>query len=615
MKFLELLETYEKVDVKKVKEIIAEKEKKLKEIIKECFAVPFTSPTEAISIIEKDYLTSNTTSKNVEFIKENKDWVVNKIKNLTESEIKIIINNYENGSKVDKVKADNVELETEGKKRGRGRPPKSGTVQEPKDTEIVDKQLIEDVPNEDNDEELDQLETEDSFPTEPEDEDITIADISRGGYDVGVVNGKFIGHFSDYDEALEAIKEYQKGSNFYPNIWNISDHGNAMLINDKGEEIKECTKTLPEKKLNETGEMSKYDIEKGGEDYGWATAIKDAVKKIAKNTNGKVKFEEIRPFDKYQGPYAVIKINGKFDKLWTTDNEDEYYIERLDIKGSIFELSEAINGDEEVMKICKKNVEDERSKEYKVKSESSMREYSSLEPCCESEEDETVEEGDLIDLKPVHLDKEQYEVAKKSKDFKVSDWKWDDEKQLYTAKNLEEAKDEDKEPRLQWLDIVDDNTIESSKKDKEESEDEIIITDDPKIDFETGDEEENSIEDIIDIDDEKAEADEEQNEEPEVIEQGPKEKIIDIVKEMPEDKLKLIAKLLKKSKDAKVDVEDIISSIDKLEDKDITQLLDLLSGTNSDEVVEELPDGDVELETKEEDELETPEDEKEEEKE
>ena len=63
-----------------------------------------------------------------------------------------------------------------------------------------------------------------------------------------------------------------------------------------------------------------------------------------------------------------------------------------------------------------------------------------------------------------------------------------------------------------------------------------------------------------------------------------------------------------------IDAEEVIEDIEKLDDDFIKQLSDLLSGTNSEETVEEIePNGDIELETKEEDEEETPEDEKNEE--
>jgi hypothetical protein len=48
---------------------------------------------------------------------------------------------------------------------------------------------------------------------------------------------KFLGEFSTTDEALEFVKEHMEEEQFFPNIWWISDHGNAWLIDLDGKEI------------------------------------------------------------------------------------------------------------------------------------------------------------------------------------------------------------------------------------------------------------------------------------------------------------------------------------------------------------------------------------------
>ncbi len=63
----------------------------------------------------------------------------------------------------------------------------------------------------------------------PRDEDICIS--SNGfKYSVGIVNGEFIGEFGPYDDAENAVKNWMRENNFFPNVWSISDHGNALLI-------------------------------------------------------------------------------------------------------------------------------------------------------------------------------------------------------------------------------------------------------------------------------------------------------------------------------------------------------------------------------------------------
>ena len=107
-------------------------------------------------------------------------------------------------------------------------------------------------------------------------------------------------------------------------------------------------------KLNETGEMNKYDIQKGGEYYEWAKEIEKDIKKIQRATKGILKFKKMEPYDKYQGPYAVVTINGKIDNIWSMEYED-LFIEDLKLLGSWQLLSKALMGDPKALKITKKN--------------------------------------------------------------------------------------------------------------------------------------------------------------------------------------------------------------------------------------------------------------------
>lgn len=109
--------------------------------------------------------------------------------------------------------------------------------------------------------------------------------------------------------------------------------------------------------------MGQHDIQQGGEDYEWAKAIENDVIELGKLTKGKVKFLKMNPFDKYQGPYASVTINGKFDSIWSVGNEDQekiLYIERLEWTGGIYELAGAINGDKKWIEKVKNNTESYR---------------------------------------------------------------------------------------------------------------------------------------------------------------------------------------------------------------------------------------------------------------
>jgi hypothetical protein len=73
-------------------------------------------------------------------------------------------------------------------------------------------------------------------PVEPEPEpcaeDYAISDSGTLGslYSVGIVEGKFLGEYKTLEEAEAAIRADMEGSNYFPNVWMISDHGNAHLI-------------------------------------------------------------------------------------------------------------------------------------------------------------------------------------------------------------------------------------------------------------------------------------------------------------------------------------------------------------------------------------------------
>ena len=65
----------------------------------------------------------------------------------------------------------------------------------------------------------------------PDEGDYAVETTGRG-LSVSEVGGKFLGMARDWDEAETMIRNHQRGSNFYPSVWNVSDHGNAHLVGD-----------------------------------------------------------------------------------------------------------------------------------------------------------------------------------------------------------------------------------------------------------------------------------------------------------------------------------------------------------------------------------------------
>jgi len=64
----------------------------------------------------------------------------------------------------------------------------------------------------------------------PEDEDIYFHPSGPLGFKTSVsAGGKHLGEFSSNDEAEAAAREWTNRSNFWPNVWRVSDHGNYHL--------------------------------------------------------------------------------------------------------------------------------------------------------------------------------------------------------------------------------------------------------------------------------------------------------------------------------------------------------------------------------------------------
>ena len=103
--------------------------------------------------------------------------------------------------------------------------------------------------------------------------------------------------------------------------------------------------------------MGYGDIQEGGEDYEWAKAIEEAVKGIEEATGGKLKFEGMKPFDKYQGPYASVTINGSPDTIWDAgvEAEEVLFVENKGWIGFAYRIADAVDGDEQAIEELEAN--------------------------------------------------------------------------------------------------------------------------------------------------------------------------------------------------------------------------------------------------------------------
>lgn len=74
--------------------------------------------------------------------------------------------------------------------------------------------------------------------TTPEDEDCFISPCGRLGSQYSIAcGGKYLDTVSDFNDAIHKVNDWQRKNKVFPNIWMVSDHGNAVLINAKGNEI------------------------------------------------------------------------------------------------------------------------------------------------------------------------------------------------------------------------------------------------------------------------------------------------------------------------------------------------------------------------------------------
>lgn len=242
MKMMELLER-EGIDISNIKKIITEKNAKISAIIKESFSGQFTGRDEAVLNVENFSKAKESAKIDLAFLKENKDVIIDKIKNLTEGDIKIVINN--NGDKKPSFSVTD-DVEECAKKGKRGRPPKvkeptedeEGATEEPKDDEQLTEKDVDIEPKADVVDEKKEIET-DSEDKELEEKLITPSDgkekedmtkCSECEYKKGSAKSKSANEYMEAKMAelnADELEEAQAGSGAFKK----SDEGMPKITN------------------------------------------------------------------------------------------------------------------------------------------------------------------------------------------------------------------------------------------------------------------------------------------------------------------------------------------------------------------------------------------------
>jgi len=140
MDFLTYLNKYENEDISDVKNIIETRNKKMDSIISEAFKdVEYPSKKEALLNLDRVFRSEETAPKSVDvkYVNENFDVLADKINNLSEGDIRIIIHNHEGPGNGKGPAA--VEMAEEGAtpKKKRGRPRKEDFTKAPKNTGVI----------------------------------------------------------------------------------------------------------------------------------------------------------------------------------------------------------------------------------------------------------------------------------------------------------------------------------------------------------------------------------------------------------------------------------------------------------------------------------------------
>ena len=175
MDFLKFLKDYENEDVTKVAQIIESNKSKEQKIISEAFNNDFASKKEALFNLVNYFGDSNTAPKgiDVKYVKEHMDELNDKIKQLDEGDIRIIIHNHEGPGKGKGIGSMEMEEEGATPKKKRGRPRKKDFSKAPKNTGVIYDEADPDIVNDMiSDEDLSDIPTKGDVIQDIGDEDI-----------------------------------------------------------------------------------------------------------------------------------------------------------------------------------------------------------------------------------------------------------------------------------------------------------------------------------------------------------------------------------------------------------------------------------------------------------
>lgn len=199
-----------------------------------------------------------------------------------------------------------------------------------------------------------------------------------GDFDPNEFGGEaMIAAMQDIGSEFEPLGKSRFEKNINPDEF-IDDlkRQNLNLPNDK-KELGDIEKTMAKKRahekmfgagtLNETGEWS--DDEEGS---AWIESLREELEMVQNMLAPGLYFiiKEIKGFDKYQGPYAIIEINGDKYKVWTQEN-NELWIEdfpldntssegsRKGFMGNSAEVADAISSQYSVLSDLNETLDDD----------------------------------------------------------------------------------------------------------------------------------------------------------------------------------------------------------------------------------------------------------------
>jgi hypothetical protein len=108
---------------------------------------------------------------------------------------------------------------------------------------------------------------------------------------------------------------------------------NTIDLKDTNPPVDSDKKLFFDEKLNETGEWDESDDEM----VSWKEHLYNSLKLISQYTEDKFSIIDVKGFDKYRGPYGLVKINGKNYKIWTTDDDllwiEDYPVDNTSSEG------------------------------------------------------------------------------------------------------------------------------------------------------------------------------------------------------------------------------------------------------------------------------------------